>query len=232
MELVPGSPTARAAGQARDQSRIAANVVIGNIDNAKNLSSYWTTGLLGSYTSRIPGTPGHDLAATIETLGSNAAFERLQAMRESSPTGGALGQVSNYENQMLRSAYWSLAQSQSKEQFERNLDNFKKTFLDVVYGTDERLKDRLDAGEITKKQYDDTISLKRGAAGQIVPSEAQAPDVGAAQPAAPVGKAPPGKVAIPYDDAVATLKKNPTATNRAYFDSIFGRGEAAKALGK
>lgn len=181
MELVPGSPTARAAGQARDQSRIAANVVIGNIDNAKNLSSYWTTGLLGSYTSRIPGTPGHDLAATIETLGSNAAFERLQAMRESSPTGGALGQVSNYENQMLRSAYWSLAQSQSKEQFERNLDNFKKTFLDVVYGTDERLKDRLDAGEITKKQYDDTISLKRGAAARSVPGTAQP----SGQPAAP-----------------------------------------------
>lgn len=46
----------------------------------------------------------------------------------------------------------------------------------------------------------------------------------------PVGKAAPGKIAIPYDEAVAKLKENPTATNRALFDSHYGKGKADEVL--
>ena len=52
------------------------------------------TGLIGAGLSLIPGTPAYDTNAQIETVISSIGFDRLQRMRDESPTGGALGQVS------------------------------------------------------------------------------------------------------------------------------------------
>src|SRR5690606_19270004 len=81
----------------------------------------WTAGFLSSASTWIQGTPTHDFARDLETLKAAIGFNELQQMREASPTGGALGQVSEMEILFLQSAWASLEQSQSPEQFRRNM---------------------------------------------------------------------------------------------------------------
>lgn len=138
---VPGGPAEadvaaaeeQAAGQ-RNQQLIAADLVVEDIDHALNLAGDWTTGLLGAGVRLIPGTPAADLAATLNTIESNVAFDALQEMRNNSPTGGALGAVTERELELLSSTLGSLKQSQSEAQFRRNLERLKVLYLDVIHG--------------------------------------------------------------------------------------------------
>ncbi len=92
------------------------------IGQARESAGIWTTGLLGSGLAKIAGTPAYDLQANLATVKANIGFDRLQEMRDNSPTGGALGQVSEMENRLLQAVWGNLEQSQSKEQFIENLD--------------------------------------------------------------------------------------------------------------
>jgi len=96
------------------------------VDVAKQQSTGWTTGFIGSQLSKVPGTPAYDLSQTLDTLLASAGFETLQEMRDNSPTGGALGSVTERELALLQATWGSLQQSQSKEQFEANLDRFNR----------------------------------------------------------------------------------------------------------
>lgn len=93
---------------------------------AKQQSTGWTTGFVGSQLSKIPGTPAYDLGRTLDTLLASAGFETLAEMRANSPTGGALGNVTERELALLQATWGSLQQAQSKEQFEANLDRFNR----------------------------------------------------------------------------------------------------------
>ena len=96
------------------------------IDKAKSQSSGWTTGIAGALTKGIPGTPAHNLASTLDTIRGNIGFDKLAEMKANSPTGGALGQVSDFENRLLQTLWGNLEQSQTREQFEENLDLVKQ----------------------------------------------------------------------------------------------------------
>ena len=60
--------------------------------------------------TRLRGSKFNQFDAMKDTVVSNIGFERLQAMRDASPTGGALGQVSDNELRLLSSALGSLSQ--------------------------------------------------------------------------------------------------------------------------
>lgn len=96
-------------------------VVDQDIDRALKQASGWTTGTAGSVLSNLPGTGAHDLFNTLETIRANIGFDKLQAMRNASPTGGALGQVSEFENRLLQSVQGALQQGQTKGQLVSNL---------------------------------------------------------------------------------------------------------------
>lgn len=70
----------------------------------------------------IPGSDAADFRAIAETLKARLGFEELARMRANSPTGGALGQVTERELSFLQAAIQSLAFSQSEEQFIENLN--------------------------------------------------------------------------------------------------------------
>lgn len=93
-----------------------------------------TTGVVGSSLEGVPGTASHNLSNTLKTIKANIGFDRLQAMREASPTGGALGQVAVQELEYLQAVYGSLAQSQSEPQFRYNLMRLYNTYNDIVHG--------------------------------------------------------------------------------------------------
>ena len=73
----------------------------------------------------VPGTPAYDLAEVLKTIRANMGFEELQAMRDSSPTGSALGQVTDMEETLLQAARGSLAQGQQGEELLFNLLSLK-----------------------------------------------------------------------------------------------------------
>jgi hypothetical protein len=62
------------------------------------------------------------------TLKANLGFDRLQQMREASPTGGALGQVAVQELEALQASVGSLEVGQSQSELKRNLDKIDKHY--------------------------------------------------------------------------------------------------------
>jgi hypothetical protein len=55
-------------------------------------------------------------------------------MRQASPTGGALGNVSDKQSGLLAEAFGSLRQSQSKDLFLYNLSRVENVLNDIVHG--------------------------------------------------------------------------------------------------
>lgn len=91
---------------------------------ARQLSSHRGLASITGIRGSIPDVPGSDAAnarAELESLKSQVGFGVLQAMREASKTGGALGSVSDTENQLLQSNLAALMNSQSVDSFKANL---------------------------------------------------------------------------------------------------------------
>ena len=102
------------------------DIVTEDIDRAIGQAGVWTTGFLGSKLQGLEGTPAHDLQQTLQSIKANVGFDKLQNMRDNSPTGGALGQVTELELGLLQSVWGALEQSQTKEQFVYNLQRLKQ----------------------------------------------------------------------------------------------------------
>lgn len=81
--------------------------------------------------SWLPGSKARDLAAQIDTLSGMISFDELQTMRDNSPTGGALGQVTERELALLAAQRGSLDVGQSGPQLKRSLEQVRKSFLRV-----------------------------------------------------------------------------------------------------
>jgi len=87
----------------------------------------------------MPGSidPTVDFDALTTQLGALIGFGELNAMRAASPTGGALGQVSERELLFLQSVAGSLDPNQSEPQFRRQVQKIRDEIMRVVnYGID------------------------------------------------------------------------------------------------
>ena len=139
---IPGSKADTEAARAVSAEEAAreggiktAGVVLTNIDEAQRIiaeSKLPTSGFTGSMLSKIPGTAATDVGALVNTIKANIGFDKLQAMRDASPTGGALGQVSNQEIDFLQSTLNNLNQKQSQEQFNKQLQILENQYLRTI----------------------------------------------------------------------------------------------------
>lgn len=146
MSPLPGSPDfikAQKEREAFEKGKVSqertSQVVTQDIDRAMDLidkSPFTTTGVAGTALSKLGGTASNDVNQLITTIKANAGFDRLQAMRDASPTGGALGAVSERELTYLQSTIGSLDQSQTKEQLIRNLRRVRQAYSDIIDGPD------------------------------------------------------------------------------------------------
>jgi len=98
------------------------------------------TGFWGNMLKDIAGTGAADLKNSIVTIKSAIGFDKLQDMRDNSPTGGALGQVSERELAQLNASLGSLEQSQSAEQFKKNLMRVKDYYQKYYKATMAQVK--------------------------------------------------------------------------------------------
>jgi hypothetical protein len=114
------------------------------------------TGLYGKIPN-VPGSPATNVAARLEAVKSQVAFAVLQAMRNMSKTGGALGQVSNFEEQMLQNNLAAITdRNQSHESMKANLQKI----LDYA----EAAKGRLT--KAYKDTYNEEAPITRPSTGQ------------------------------------------------------------------
>ena len=130
LEPIPGGPKDTSGKDAaRAQGAVQkADTVISKVDEALSQTGALSTGLTGTVLGMVPGTNAYDLDKTIDTIKANLGFSELQAMREASPTGGALGQVAVQELSMLQSTVASLDKGQSRENLERGLKQVRTHF--------------------------------------------------------------------------------------------------------
>lgn len=145
VEALPGSPAAAEAADkfnkemaAKEQKQAVGDIVLDDIgrslDLSRNAEGMPSTGFFGAILQGAPGTNAHNLQQTLQSIKANVSFDRLQAMRLASPTGGALGSVTENEGKKLESVYGALEQSQSQPQFEYNLKRLANEYMDVVHG--------------------------------------------------------------------------------------------------
>lgn len=112
--------TTETEAEAEKYTAETAQRVISSVDNLMGRANSNVLGI-SKFTSLLPGTAAYDFASDLTVLKSNIAFNALQAMRNASKTGGALGQVSEKELALLESTLGALDQGQSPENFKRNL---------------------------------------------------------------------------------------------------------------
>ncbi|WP_129136370.1 hypothetical protein [Luteimonas sp. YGD11-2] len=110
------------------QALTAAGNVQESIDNALGMLGPMSTGFIGARSRGIEGSPAFNLASEIETVKANLGFDRLQQMRDNSPTGGALGQVAVQELIALQSTVANLDPNQSEAQIRANLNRVKEHY--------------------------------------------------------------------------------------------------------
>lgn len=146
LEIIPGGPAEaeqtakaqKAAGSEAKQQQ-TADIVTDEIDRALTIldNDSWynpASGLGASTASRFGGTNAANLQALTQTIESSITFDAIQQMRQNSPTGAALGAVSDTELGLLRSAAGSVMQSQGEDQLRYNLNRLWNLYQDTIHG--------------------------------------------------------------------------------------------------
>ncbi|PJR88758.1 hypothetical protein CN878_16695 [Ochrobactrum sp. 695/2009] len=148
---VAGEAAANKAGAIRGeqlatqpQAQSALNTTVSSLDRleaaASEIENDPALGRITGWMGVLPNAPGGSAAsaqARLNTLKSQIGFTVLQAMREASKTGGALGAISDKENELLQNNLASLDQAQNEEDLRRELGKIRE----YVRGARQRLRD-------------------------------------------------------------------------------------------
>lgn len=125
------------AGAAADQrSATKSGIVLQNVDRALEAiraNPRFTTGVGAQATSWLDGTPARALKALLDPIRANIGFDQLQAMREASPTGGALGNVTERELTYLQDVLGSIDPAAGPQVID-DIKRLKNVYLDIVHG--------------------------------------------------------------------------------------------------
>jgi hypothetical protein len=97
--------------------------------------------------SKIPGTAEYQFMKNVESARSNIGLDRLQQMRENSPTGGALGQVPVQQQLRLEQVLGALDVTMPRPVMEENLKYLHNAYLDIAFGTREERERLMRTGQ-------------------------------------------------------------------------------------
>jgi len=92
------------------------------------------TGLFGVAGAAVPGTPAADFRARNDQVSAASAFAELQAMRDASPTGGAVGQLTDKEREAIAASVSNLQQATSAQEYLRASSALQNLMLDLAHG--------------------------------------------------------------------------------------------------
>jgi len=155
LEAIPGGPTTVPLAPKELQAReakfpqatqalktfdSAADNLINDLERLKNhpgLSNI--TGVIAGRTPSLTAQ-GREAQALYKKIIARGGFQELQNLRQSSPTGGALGNVSNQENQSLREAFGALDQTQDASSVKNEIDRI----VTNIGGSKNRVREAFD----------------------------------------------------------------------------------------
>jgi hypothetical protein len=149
MEPIPGSQAARDVAAEADKAASSAastvtssNIVLSAADGLQDLikkESFFkpVTGVGGAIVREKGGVLASGSAAvtaqkTIDTIKANIGFDRLTQMRKESPTGGALGNVTEKELAFLQSVLGSLDLNQDRKILSQNINKIKEIYTEIL----------------------------------------------------------------------------------------------------
>jgi hypothetical protein len=112
------------------------------IENARTLLQNETNAGWGGLLENLPESSQKALAEYLKTLKGNVGFAKLQEMRNNSPTGGALGNVSDTEIGLLQSVLGSLDQKNSAAMLLETFDTIIRTSERGLGNMDRMMADR------------------------------------------------------------------------------------------
>ena len=93
----------------------------------------------------VKGTDSYNLLSAVKTIQSNLGFDKLQAIRDASKTGGALGNVSNKEIEFLQGAVRNLDIGQSADVLRKNIQAIYESYNRLQTSLEEDLKETQEA---------------------------------------------------------------------------------------
>jgi hypothetical protein len=147
--------------------------------------------ITGIVAGRAPGitADGRAAEALYDKIMARGGFKELQDMRAASPTGGALGNVSNQEGTQLRAAFAAIDRKQDAADVKRAID--------IALGDLQASKGRV------REAYDMTYDYKGGGGATPPPPPPPAPSAGGNTVTIPSGKV----LTFPTPEAAAAYKK-------------------------
>jgi hypothetical protein len=90
------------------------------------------TGVTGEIASGVAGSARKSAEGLVRTIQANIGFDRLNQMRAESPTGGALGNITEQELRFLQSVLGSIDLNQKDADIIRNLDRLDKIYSGII----------------------------------------------------------------------------------------------------
>jgi hypothetical protein len=135
---VKSGKTATASAEAYNAMEATTAKYDGTIERAKRLlNNPALDTIIGNVQGNIPemalslySQNAANALSDFNELLAVAGFQELQAMRDASPTGGALGQVSDSENKLLQQSAFASSRTQSEDKFRQSLRNYIKRLED------------------------------------------------------------------------------------------------------
>ena len=121
-----GTAPERAAQTASEQSTM--NDAFDRATNLIQNNPNSTTGIGGSVLKNIPGTPANTLSGQLDVLKARVAVKNINQMRMASPTGGALGNVSDKDMAKMEKMEGDLEQSRDSRELLYNIQRMKRAY--------------------------------------------------------------------------------------------------------
>lgn len=144
MEIIPGSPTSRklveqATGKAAqaESTGMAANIVVEELGALRLRIRNQTaldpvTGISGKAAEKVPSSARISAQGSVDTIKANIGFERLNQMRQESPTGGALGNITEQELKFLQGVLGTINLDEKPADTLRKIERLEKIYNDIM----------------------------------------------------------------------------------------------------
>lgn len=147
-----------------------------------------TEGVIGANAraalSNVKGTAEYQIQQFIDSAKSNIGLDRLQVMRETSPTGGALGQVPFQQQQRLEQVLGEMKLDMEIQDLEDNMKRIMNIYRDIMFGSADERQALVESGKLTpeenakiQSEYFELSFDEMGRTRELSPAEKEEADI-------------------------------------------------------
>ena len=148
----------------REQQMQDLDTMMRDLNRVMDISQAGGGGPIGGSAADIPivgpATAAGQLRQHLEPVRTNVAFDRLQSMRDSSPTGGALGSITERELSGLAASSGALNEFLPEGDLQRNVLDLGVKYINAAHGTDAQIDAAVNTGRLTKEQAAEGKALR------------------------------------------------------------------------